>query len=103
MANAFTRRFGWFAHACTAQMHGRWFCGNYARFPLITGRLGRIRSTAMFPIPHGFNLPVLFFTQLMGVAFGLSGDELGLKSGIVPEHQNQGRMGSRALCGKFGV
>jgi len=31
-----------------------------------------------------FNLPVLFFTQLMGVAFGLSGEDLGLKTCIVP-------------------
>ena len=31
-----------------------------------------------------FNLPVLFFTQMMGVAFGLSGEDLGLKTCIVP-------------------
>ncbi len=31
-----------------------------------------------------FDLPVLFFTQLMGVAFGLSESELGLGSNIVP-------------------
>jgi heterodisulfide reductase subunit B len=31
-----------------------------------------------------FNLPVLFFTQLMGVAFGLSDEDLGLKTCIVP-------------------
>jgi heterodisulfide reductase subunit B len=31
-----------------------------------------------------FNLPVLFFTQLMGVAFGLSDKDLGLKKSIVP-------------------
>jgi len=31
-----------------------------------------------------FNLPVLFFTQLMGVAFGLSNEDLGLKTCIVP-------------------
>lgn len=30
-----------------------------------------------------YHLPVLFFTQLMGVAFGLRGDELGLKAGII--------------------
>ena len=30
-----------------------------------------------------FNLPILFFTQLMGVAFGLGNEELGLKTGIV--------------------
>lgn len=31
-----------------------------------------------------FKLPILFFTQLMGVAFGLGEKELGFKSGIVP-------------------
>jgi heterodisulfide reductase subunit B len=31
-----------------------------------------------------FRLPVLFFTQLMGLAFGLNADELGLKTNIVP-------------------
>jgi heterodisulfide reductase subunit B len=31
-----------------------------------------------------FNLPVLFFTQLMGVAFGIGERELGLKTGVVP-------------------
>ena len=31
-----------------------------------------------------FNLPVLFFTQLMGVAFGLSDEDLGLKTCIIP-------------------
>jgi heterodisulfide reductase subunit B len=30
-----------------------------------------------------FNLPVLFFTQLMGVAFGLSDKDLGLKKSVV--------------------
>ena len=31
-----------------------------------------------------FNLPVLFFTQLMGVAFGTEKKALGLGSGIIP-------------------
>jgi heterodisulfide reductase subunit B len=31
-----------------------------------------------------YRLPVLFFTQLMGVAFGINGADLGLKSLIVP-------------------
>jgi heterodisulfide reductase subunit B2 len=31
-----------------------------------------------------YNLPVLFFTQLMGVAFGLEEKDLGLRTGIVP-------------------
>ena len=31
-----------------------------------------------------YNIPVLFFTQLMGVAFGLREKELGLKTSIVP-------------------
>jgi heterodisulfide reductase subunit B len=31
-----------------------------------------------------YKLPVLFFTQLMGVAFGLEEKDLGLKTSIVP-------------------
>jgi heterodisulfide reductase subunit B len=31
-----------------------------------------------------YNLPVLFFTQLMGIAFGLEENDLGLKAGVVP-------------------
>ena len=31
-----------------------------------------------------FDLPILFFTQLMGVAFGIEGEALGLEKGIVP-------------------
>jgi heterodisulfide reductase subunit B len=31
-----------------------------------------------------YHLPVLFFTQLMGIAFGLKEEELGLKNSIVP-------------------
>ncbi len=32
----------------------------------------------------GYRLPILFFTQLMGVAFGLSEESLGLETNIVP-------------------
>jgi heterodisulfide reductase subunit B len=31
-----------------------------------------------------FNLPILFFTQLMGIAFGIEGKAVGLKYNIVP-------------------
>jgi heterodisulfide reductase subunit B len=31
-----------------------------------------------------YNLPVLFFSQLMGIAFGLEENDLGLKTGVVP-------------------
>ncbi len=31
-----------------------------------------------------YNLPILFFTQLMGIAFGLEEKDLGLKTSIVP-------------------
>jgi heterodisulfide reductase subunit B len=31
-----------------------------------------------------YSLPVLFFTQLMGIAFGLEEKDLGLKAGVVP-------------------
>jgi heterodisulfide reductase subunit B len=34
-----------------------------------------------------YNLPVLFFTQLMGVAFGLEEKDLGLKTGVVPSER----------------
>ncbi len=31
-----------------------------------------------------YNIPIIFFTQLMGVAFGLNEKELDLKTSIVP-------------------
>jgi heterodisulfide reductase subunit B len=31
-----------------------------------------------------FNLPILFFTQLMGIAFGIDSKSIGLKYNIVP-------------------
>jgi heterodisulfide reductase subunit B len=31
-----------------------------------------------------FNLPILFFTQLMGIAFGIESKAVGLKYNIVP-------------------
>ena len=44
---------------------------------------GRVNSV----FKTNFNLPILFFTQLMGVAFGLEEDELGLKSCIMLEEK----------------
>jgi heterodisulfide reductase subunit B len=32
----------------------------------------------------GFSMPILYFTQLMGIAFGLDKNSLGFKSLIVP-------------------
>ncbi len=34
-----------------------------------------------------FNIPVLFFTQLMGMAFGIDAKALGLRENIVPVHK----------------
>jgi len=34
-----------------------------------------------------FNLPILFFTQLMGIAFGIEGKAVGLKYNIVPANK----------------
>ncbi len=34
-----------------------------------------------------FNLPIVYFTQLMGIAFGIDSDDLGLNQSIVPAQQ----------------
>jgi heterodisulfide reductase subunit B len=52
--------------------------------PLCQTNLDAYQDRAGARMKTNFNLPVLFFTQLMGIAFGLSGDELGLKTCIVP-------------------
>jgi heterodisulfide reductase subunit B len=40
-----------------------------------------------------YNIPVLFFTQLMGLAFGLSEDALGIGTAIVPAQQALAKIG----------
>ncbi len=52
--------------------------------PLCQTNLDAYQSQVNRKLHSSFNLPVLFFTQLMGVAFGLSEEELGLKNCIVP-------------------
>ena len=52
--------------------------------PLCQTNLDAYQNKANKNSKTNFNLPVLFFTQLMGVAFGLSDEDLGLKTNIVP-------------------
>ncbi len=52
--------------------------------PLCQFNLDAYESRVNKKLKTNFNLPVLFFTQLMGVAFGLSEPDLGLKTCIVP-------------------
>ncbi len=52
--------------------------------PLCQTNLDAYQSLANKRLKASFNMPILFFTQLMGVAFGLGEDELGLKTCVVP-------------------
>jgi heterodisulfide reductase subunit B len=52
--------------------------------PLCQFNLDAYQSRVNKKLKANFNLPVLFFTQLMGVAFGLSEPDLGLKTCVVP-------------------
>jgi len=52
--------------------------------PLCQTNLDAYQNQANKKLHSSFDLPILFFTQLMGVAFGLSEEELGLRSCIVP-------------------
>jgi heterodisulfide reductase subunit B len=52
--------------------------------PLCQTNLDAYQSRVNQHFRTNFNIPVLFFTQLMGVAFGLNNNELGLKTNIVP-------------------
>jgi len=52
--------------------------------PLCQTNLDAYQSRVNQRFKTKFNLPVLFFTQLMGVAFGLNEGDLGLKTNIVP-------------------
>jgi len=52
--------------------------------PLCQTNLDAYQSRVNKRFRTDFNLPILFFTQLMGVAFGLGDEDLGLKTGIVP-------------------
>lgn len=52
--------------------------------PLCQTNLDAFQSQVNKKFKTNYKLPILFFTQLMGVALGLSEAELGLKTGIVP-------------------
>jgi heterodisulfide reductase subunit B len=52
--------------------------------PLCQINLDAYQSRANKKFKTNFNLPILFFTQLMGVALGLSNKQLDLKTNIVP-------------------
>ena len=52
--------------------------------PLCQTNLDAYQSRVNRRFKTNFDLPILFFTQLMGIAFGLSEEELGLKTCIVP-------------------
>ena len=52
--------------------------------PLCQTNLDAYQSRVNKKFGTSFNLPVLFFTQLMGLAFGLVDQDLGLATGIVP-------------------
>jgi heterodisulfide reductase subunit B len=52
--------------------------------PLCQTNLDVYQSRVNKKFHTDFNIPVLFFTQLMGVAFGLGEKELGFKTNIVP-------------------
>jgi len=52
--------------------------------PLCQTNLDAYQSQVNRTFKTKFNLPVLFFTQLMGVAFGLGERDLGLRKSIVP-------------------
>ena len=52
--------------------------------PLCQTNLDVYQSRVNRKFKTNFNLPILFFTQLMGAAFGLSDEALGLRTNIIP-------------------
>jgi len=52
--------------------------------PLCQTNLDAYQSRVNSKFKTNYSLPVLFITQLMGIAFGLNNQELGLKTNIVP-------------------
>ena len=55
--------------------------------PLCQTNMDAYQSRVNKKFETNYKLPVLFFTQLMGVAFGLEERDLGLKTGIVPSEK----------------
>jgi heterodisulfide reductase subunit B len=51
--------------------------------PLCQTNLDAYQNRVNKKFKTNYRLPVLFFTQLMGIAFGLGDKELGLKQGVV--------------------
>jgi heterodisulfide reductase subunit B2 len=52
--------------------------------PLCQTNLDAYQGRVNSKFKTDFKIPILFVTQLMGVAFGIDGNELGLKNNIVP-------------------
>ena len=52
--------------------------------PLCQTNLDAYQSRVNSKFKTNYNLPILFATQLMGIAFGLNSEDLGLKTNIVP-------------------
>jgi len=52
--------------------------------PLCQTNLDAYQSRVNKKFKTNYNLPVLFFTQLMGIAYGLEEKDLGLKTSIIP-------------------
>ena len=52
--------------------------------PLCQTNLDAFQSQVNRKFKTNFNIPILFFTQLMGMAFGLNNEDLGLETCIVP-------------------
>ena len=51
--------------------------------PLCQMNLDAYQGKVKKKFKTNYNLPILYFTQLMGIAFGLSGVDIGLKLGII--------------------
>ena len=52
--------------------------------PLCHTNLDAYQSKVNSKFKTNYNLPILFCTQLMGIAFGISEEDLGLKTNIIP-------------------
>ena len=52
--------------------------------PLCQTNLDAYQSRVNKKFKTKFNIPILFFTQLMGVAFGIDGKTLGLEKCVIP-------------------
>ncbi len=55
--------------------------------PLCQTNLDAYQSRVNSKFKTNYNLPILFISQLMGIAFGLKSQDLGLKTNIVPANK----------------